>query len=56
MDHKKMFAKSESFNYTDPFQSPRANPKHSFHQVNGETAANLHNQIMKVQTKKFGSV
>ncbi|MEQ6377950.1 YpzG family protein [Bacillaceae bacterium S4-13-58] len=23
--------------YSNPFQSPRANPKHSGHQVNGET-------------------
>ncbi|MBM7645552.1 hypothetical protein JOD45_001763 [Scopulibacillus daqui] len=23
--------------YENPFQSPRANPKHAYHQVNGET-------------------
>jgi hypothetical protein len=36
----------------DPFQSPRANPKRSFHQVNGETEQSLHNQILAVQTRK----
>ncbi|MGJ9385172.1 YpzG family protein [Salipaludibacillus neizhouensis] len=38
--------------YQDPFQSPRANPKRSFHQVNGETKQSLHNQILEVQTGK----
>ncbi|WP_416149025.1 YpzG family protein [Salipaludibacillus sp. HK11] len=38
--------------YGDPFQSPRANPKKSFHQVNGETEQSLHNQILAVQTRK----
>lgn len=36
----------------DPFQSPRANPKRAFHQVNGETEQSLHNQILAVQTRK----
>ncbi|MCR6097220.1 YpzG family protein [Salipaludibacillus agaradhaerens] len=36
----------------DPFQSPRANPKRAFHQVNGETEQSLHNQILEVQTRK----
>ncbi|WP_280770146.1 YpzG family protein [Salipaludibacillus daqingensis] len=38
--------------YEDPFQSPRANPKHSFHQVNGETERSLHNQIMLTDVRK----
>lgn len=38
--------------YDSPFQSPRANPKHAFHQVNGETEQSLHNQILEVQTRK----
>ncbi|UCZ55244.1 YpzG family protein [Bacillus shivajii] len=38
--------------YDDPFQSPRANPKHAFHQVNGETEQSLHNQVLAVQTRK----
>ncbi|MDQ0256882.1 hypothetical protein J2S74_004304 [Evansella vedderi] len=40
------------FGYMSPFQSPRANPKHAFHQVNGETEQSLHNQILEVQTRK----
>ncbi|WP_349409485.1 YpzG family protein [Pseudalkalibacillus sp. SCS-8] len=39
-------------NYEDPFQSPRANPKHSFNQVNGETQRSLHNHVLKVETRK----
>ncbi|WP_209124076.1 YpzG family protein [Alkalihalobacillus sp. BA299] len=39
-------------NYADPFQSPRANPKHAFHQVNGETEQSQHNIILEVQTRK----
>ncbi|PYZ92409.1 YpzG family protein [Salipaludibacillus keqinensis] len=38
--------------YADPFQSPRANPKRSFHQVNGETEQSLHNQILEVEMRK----
>ncbi|WP_084405792.1 YpzG family protein [Alteribacter aurantiacus] len=38
--------------YSDPFQSPRANPKHAFHQVNGESQQSQHNQILEVQTRK----
>ncbi len=40
------------FKYVDPFQSPRANPKHAFHQVNGETEQSLHNYVLAVQTRK----
>ncbi len=39
-------------NERDPFQSPRANPKHASHQVNGETAPSQLQEIIKVQTKK----
>jgi len=38
--------------YHDPFQSPRANPKKAFHQVNGETRKSLHNIVLEVQTRK----
>jgi hypothetical protein len=38
--------------YEDPFQSPRANPKHAFQQVNGETQKTLNNIILEVQTRK----
>ncbi|TMW70582.1 YpzG family protein [Alteribacter natronophilus] len=38
--------------YSDPFEDPRANPKHAFHQVNGESQQSLHNQILEVQTRK----
>ncbi|WLD93973.1 YpzG family protein [Alkalihalobacillus sp. AL-G] len=38
--------------YEDPFQSPRANPKHSYQQVNGETQRSLHNHVLKVETRK----
>ncbi|MBU8908873.1 YpzG family protein [Desertibacillus haloalkaliphilus] len=38
--------------YQNPFQSPRANPKHAFHQVNGETQQSLHNYVLQVQTRK----
>ncbi|WP_096439673.1 YpzG family protein [Alteribacter populi] len=40
------------FKYVDPFQSPRAKPKHAFHQVNGETEQSLHNYVLAVQTRK----
>lgn len=33
-------------------QSPRANPKHAFHQVNGETQQSLHNYVTEIQTRK----
>ena len=33
--------------YTDPFMSPRANAKHAFHQVNGETQQSQHNIALK---------
>ncbi|MBU9711836.1 YpzG family protein [Evansella tamaricis] len=38
--------------YQDPFQSPRSNPKHAYHQVNGETQQALNVQILEVQTRK----
>ncbi|MFN7252854.1 MAG: YpzG family protein [Anaerobacillus sp.] len=48
----KQFSKGRSPNYQDPFQSPRANPKHSYAQVNGETEVSLHNYVLRVQTRK----
>ena len=48
----KQLPQSGKMHYTDPFQSPRANPKHSFHQVNGETEQSLHNRVLEVQTRK----
>lgn len=38
--------------YSNPFQSPRANPKHSAHQVNGETQQTQREIIQQVQTGK----
>ncbi|GAE31132.1 MULTISPECIES: YpzG family protein [Halalkalibacter] len=31
-----------AFEYKSPFDSPRANPKHASHQVNGETQMSQH--------------
>ena len=39
-------------NYEDPFQSPRANPKHAHHQVNGETQQAYNDIVLQVQTRK----
>ncbi|GGM29763.1 hypothetical protein GCM10011351_14900 [Paraliobacillus quinghaiensis] len=36
----------------NPFQSPRANPKHAAHQVNGETQKSQSEIITAVQMKK----
>ncbi|KGX83154.1 YpzG family protein [Pontibacillus marinus] len=38
--------------YSDPFQSPRANPKHAFDQVNGETQQTQAEYITQVQMRK----
>jgi hypothetical protein len=38
--------------YSDPFQSPRANPKHAHAQVNGETQQGHHNIILERETRK----
>ncbi|KGX87413.1 hypothetical protein N781_14345 [Pontibacillus halophilus JSM 076056 = DSM 19796] len=38
--------------YSDPFQSPRANPKHSKAQINGETQQSQHEIILSKQMKK----
>ncbi|GAF66575.1 YpzG family protein [Alkalihalobacillus trypoxylicola] len=38
--------------YQDPFQSPRANPKHAFQQVNGETQQSYHNYVLAIETRK----
>ncbi|WNF39108.1 YpzG family protein [Bacillaceae bacterium IKA-2] len=45
-------SKDHRANYQDPFQSPRANPKHAHAQVNGETELSLHNYVLKIQTRK----
>lgn len=39
-------------NEKSPFQSPRANPKHASHQVNGETKKSQSEIITEVQMKK----
>ncbi|TSB45198.1 YpzG family protein [Alkalicoccobacillus porphyridii] len=46
-------SKKQSFtsHYKDPFQSPRANSKKSFHQVNGETEQSQHNIILEKQMR-----
>ncbi|MFG6117494.1 YpzG-like protein [Thalassobacillus cyri] len=38
--------------YSDPFDSPRANPKHAAHQVNGETQQTQSEIITEVQMNK----
>ncbi len=38
--------------YEDPFQSPRANPKHAHNQVNGETQQTYNDIVLQVQTRK----
>ncbi|MBM7553840.1 YpzG family protein [Thalassobacillus pellis] len=38
--------------YSDPFDSPRANPKHAAHQVNGETRQSQSEIITQVQMNK----
>ncbi|MFB4213816.1 YpzG family protein [Shouchella sp. JSM 1781072] len=38
--------------YRDPFMSPRANSKHAFHQVNGETQQSQHNIVLEAQMRK----
>ncbi|MED1562573.1 hypothetical protein AJ85_05965 [Alkalihalobacillus alcalophilus ATCC 27647 = CGMCC 1.3604] len=47
-----MGKEKKRYNYQDPFQSPRANPKRAFHQVNGETQQSYHNIVLAVQTRK----
>ncbi|WP_082676757.1 YpzG family protein [Shouchella shacheensis] len=39
--------------YRDPFMSPRANPKHAFHQVNGETQQTQRDIVLEAQTRKL---
>jgi hypothetical protein len=38
--------------YADPFQSPRANPKHAWAQINGETQQGQNDIILQRQTRK----
>ncbi|MGV3488564.1 MAG: YpzG family protein [Tuberibacillus sp.] len=38
--------------YTDPFQSPRANPKHAYRQINGETQQTLQGQLRRVRARQ----
>ncbi|OEH91388.1 YpzG family protein [Bacillus solimangrovi] len=38
--------------YADPFQSPRANPKKAYQQVNGETQQSQQSIILENQTRK----
>ncbi|MCH1627527.1 YpzG family protein [Ferdinandcohnia quinoae] len=38
--------------YTNPFQSPWANPKHSWAQINGETMQTQNNIILQRETRK----
>ncbi|WP_078551892.1 YpzG family protein [Bacillus alkalicellulosilyticus] len=45
-------AKRKNTVMNDPFQSPRANPKHAAHQVNGETEVTLHNYITLIHKRK----
>ncbi|MCM3719983.1 YpzG family protein [Fictibacillus phosphorivorans] len=52
--NKKEYFSSTRFNakYTDPFHSPRANSKHAYNQVNGETQQALNNYVLEIQTRK----
>ncbi|MCM3733027.1 YpzG family protein [Fictibacillus nanhaiensis] len=52
--NKKQYFKSTLFNgkYSDPFHSPRANSKHAYNQVNGETQQALNNYVLEIQTRK----
>ncbi|MFC0190316.1 YpzG family protein [Fictibacillus aquaticus] len=52
--NKKQFFQPNLFNanYSDPFHSPRANSKHAYNQVNGETQQALNNYVLEVQTRK----
>ncbi|WP_017754320.1 YpzG family protein [Calidifontibacillus oryziterrae] len=38
--------------YQNPFQSPHANPKHAYHQVNGETRRTVNLIILEHETRK----
>lgn len=38
--------------YSNALSQPWANPKHAFHQVNGETQETQHQIILKRQTRK----
>ncbi|WP_243388076.1 YpzG family protein [Bacillus kexueae] len=38
--------------YSNPFQGPRANPKHAHNQVNGETQQSQDLIILEHQTRK----
>ncbi|MCM3762231.1 YpzG family protein [Halalkalibacter oceani] len=38
--------------YKDPFDSPRANPKHAADQVNGETQMTQHEIVLKNNVRK----
>ena len=40
--------------YRDIFQSPRANPKHAYRQINGETQMSQHDFILQRQKCKNG--
>ena len=52
MDNWKQRNKFAFESKADIFQSPHASYKHAGNQVNGETEANLHMQITRVQTRK----
>jgi|HigsolmetaAR206D_1030411.scaffolds.fasta_scaffold01649_6 hypothetical protein len=43
---------SQQYHYTDPFQSPRANPKHASRQINGETKVSQQGQIRRVRSRQ----
>ncbi|MGC4377003.1 YpzG family protein [Fictibacillus sp. Mic-4] len=52
--NKKDYFKPNLYNahYQDPFHSPRANPKHAYNQVCGETQQALNNYVLEIETRK----
>jgi hypothetical protein len=48
-NNRKKFSENR---YADPFQSPRANAKHAYAQVNGETQQAQNTIILERQTRK----
>ncbi|NSL52133.1 YpzG family protein [Calidifontibacillus erzurumensis] len=38
--------------YKDPFLKGHANPKHSWHQINGETRQTVNQIILETETRK----
>ena len=48
----KWHGKKQALRYTSPFQSPRANPKHAYKQINGETQQTMQDQLREVRERQ----